>query len=229
MTVAASAVKDWLDAVCPELSVSELSRKTGIGRVTLHKQLLNQVPESTVVAISRSIGLSPLSELARFEPYRGLEPSRPAKQEILAFIDWPRLLWAVGMVQEGREFSEEDLGDAVYPDSSRVWVEMIDPGSLRRDVEVELSMASSNVAAALRRTIKLPLAQVFARHAGVPPVSAFVAAGLLLPGEAGWSPDERRSALLGATVSELLQVVALRVAMAEKHHRRIQQFEENLG
>jgi hypothetical protein len=230
MPVAASAAKEWFAARCPDDSVSRIATRAGLGRVTLHQQLVRgNVSEASVVAIARSMGLSPIRELASFEPYAELSPTHPDVREALAFIDWPRLLIAVGMIQEGKTIDESDLGDPLFPDSSRVWVEAIDTGLLRKAVEEELGLASSNVATALRSTLKLPLALSFARNAGVPLASAFVVSGLLTPEEAGWSSDERQKALLATDTVDLLQMVGTRAAMAEKHLRRIRRFEEDLG
>lgn len=223
MPVAASPVKEWLAARCPDDSVSLVATRAGIGRVTLHQQLVRgNVPETSVIAIARSLGLSPVLELARFPPYADLVHSQPATQEVLSFIDWPKIFIAVGTIQEGREIKEEDLGEPLYPDSSRVWVESIDTGLLRKTVEEETGLVSSNVAAALRSTLKLPLALAFTKSAGLPMVSAFVVSGLLSPLEAGWGRDERKDALLSTDVGELLRLVGKRAAMAEKHLRRIQ-------
>lgn len=230
MAIGATSVREWFAVRCPDDSVSQIATRAGIGRVTLHQQLVRgNVPEASVIAIARSLRLPPIQELASFQPYGDLVPSRPAAREVLAFIDWPRLFPAVGRVFEAQEISESDLGEPLYPDSSRVWVESIDTGFLRKKVESELGLASSNVASALRSTLKLPLALAFATHAGTPLASAFVVTGLLTPAEAGWDPEERKAALLSTDMPQLLELVGTRAAMAEKHLRRIRKFEEDLS
>nr|WP_176704721.1 hypothetical protein [Arthrobacter sp.]AXV46355.1 hypothetical protein pA40H1_p69 [Arthrobacter sp.] len=230
MTVAASAVKEWFASDCPDTSIAKLATGAGMSRVTLHQQLLRgQVPATTVVAIARSLGQLPLQTLARFDPYKDLVPSRPDSREILAFLDWPELLVAVGQVYRNVPITEAQLGSMHFPDSSRVWVDAIDSGSIRKAVEDDLGMASSNMAAALRTTLKLPLAVAFARAAGTPLASAFVVADVLTPVEAGWQPDERKEALLALDVSRLLNLVNGRSLAAEKYVRRIRQFEVDLG
>lgn len=230
MAIGATAVKEWFALRCPDDSVSRIATRAGIGRVTLHQQIVRgNVSEASVIAIARSQQLSPIEELASFALYAELVPAPPAPQEILSFIDWPKLLVAIGLIYEGREIAESDLGDPLYPDSSRVWVESIDKGLLRKTVEEDLGLASSNVATALRSTLKLPLALAFARHAGVPMASAFVVSGLLTPLEAGWGAEERKAALLSRDMVQLLELVGMRAGMAERHLRRIRKFEEDLG
>jgi hypothetical protein len=230
MAIAASAVKGWIAEVCPDAPLSRIATQAGMSRITLHQQLVRgNVPEKSVVAVARSLGLSPLGALAGFEPYTDLRPSRPDSREVLAFVDWPELLKAIASVYRGEPIAESDLGDPVFPDSSRVWVDAIDAGNLRRAVEEEAGLTSSNVAGALRTTLKVPLAVCFARNAGTPLASAFVVSGLLTPMEAGWDADERVQALLGRSPSDLLRLVGVRAGAAEKHVRRIRQFEVDLG
>lgn len=230
MTVAASAVREWFASDCPDISIAKLAAGAGMSRVTLHQQLLRgQVPAKTVVAIARSLGQRPLQTLARFDPYKDLVPSRPVAREVPAFLDWPELLVAVGQIYRDETITEAQLGNMHFPDSSRVWVDSIDSGSIRKIVEDELDLASSNMAAALRTTLKLPLAVAFARAAGTPLSSAFVVADVLTPVEAGWQPEERKEALLALDISGLLNLVTSRSLAAEKYVRRIRQFEVDLG
>lgn len=182
MTLAASAVKEWLAASFPGESTLGMARLAGIKGGVLSQQLHSgQVSEATVITAARSLGLPPLRELSRFAPYGDLTAAPPAPKEVLAFVDWPQLLVAVGHVQTGRDFGEHSLGEPLFPDSSRIWVESIDSGALRKRVERDLGLASSNVAASLRGTLKLPPALAFAKHAGSPAASAFVVSGLLTP------------------------------------------------
>lgn len=226
MALAAPAVKEWLAASFPGESTLGIARLAGIKGGVLSQQLHSgKVSEATVIAVARSLGLSPVRELSRFEPYRDLAAGPPPAKEVLAFIDWPHLLVAVGHVQTGRDFSERSLGEHLFPDSSRVWVESIDAGALRKRVEQDLGLASSNVAASLRRTLNLPLALAFAKHAGTPVASAFVVSGLLTPQEAGWDREERRNALLALDMVDLLKTANLRTVLAEKNLRRTRQLE----
>ena len=230
MTVAASAVKEWFASDCPDTSIAKLAAGAGMSRMTLHQQLLRgQVPATTVIAVARALGQPPLQALARFDPYQELVPARPDHREILAFLDWPELLVAAGQIYRDIEITESQLGSLHFPDSSRVWVDAIDSGSLRKAVEDELGMASSNMATALRATIKVPLAVSFARNAGTPLSSAFVVAEALTPAEAGWDPEERKQALLALDTNALLQLVSSRSLAADKYVRRIRQFEVDLG
>lgn len=230
MPLDSAPVRRWLDSVAPGAAISQLATQSGISRITLHQQLRRgHVPEASVIAIARSLGMPPLEVLASFEEYVDLVPAEPAAVEAPAFIDWPELLVAVGHLYRGIDVLEEDLGDHIFVDGSRVWVDAIDPGSLRKLVCESEGLTSSNLAASLRGVLKAPLAVTFARLAGTPISSAFVVSGSLTPAEAGWGPGARGRALGERPLPELLEVVETRVAAAQKFEKRVHAFKEGLG
>lgn len=230
MPVNSSAVRQWLDSAAPGVPISQLAVQAGISRITLHQQFRRgHVPEVSLVAIARSLSLHPIDVLGGFNEYADLVRSEPADEEVLAFIDWPELLQGVSRAYRGEKVSEASLGNFVFADSSRVWVDAIDPGSLRKKVSDAEGVSSSNLAASLRGVLKVPLAVAFARLAETPVSSAFVASGALTPKEAGWSPNARSKALLERSVPELLTAVENRVAAALKFEKRVYAFKEGLG
>lgn len=230
MPVESSPVRRWLDSAAPGIPISQLATQSGIPRITLHQQLRRgHVPESSLIAISRALGLKPLEVLAGFTEYSDLSFAEPAEVEALAFVDWPELLMAVGKDYRGGEVTEKDLGEHIFIDGSRVWVDAIDPGSLRKSVAEAEGITSSNLAASLRGVLKVPLATTFARLAGTPVASAFVIAEALTPAEAGWSPDARSRVLTQCPVPELLTVVENRISAAYKFEKRVHAFKEGLG
>ncbi len=230
MPVDSSPVRRWLDSAAPGTPISQLAAQSDIPRITLHQQLRRgHVPETSLIAISRALGLRPLEVLAGFSEYADLTFAEPAQVEALAFIDWPELLMAVGRDYRGEKVSDTELGEYVFADSSRVWVDAIDPGSLRKMVSDSEGVTSSNIAASLRGVLKVPLAVAFARLAGTPIASAFVVSEALTPAEAGWSPDARSRALSERPVPELLTVVETRTSAAHKFEKRVHAFKEGLG
>lgn len=230
MPLDSAPVRQWLDSIAPGVAISQIANQAGISRITLHQQLRRgHVPEASVIAIARSLGGSPLNALAGFEEYSDLVPSGPAAVEAHAFIDWPELLVAVGRLYRGSDLSEEDLGEHIFVDGSRVWVDAIDPGSLRKQVNEREGITSSNLAASLRGVLKVPLAVTFARLAGTPVASALVVSGALTPREAGWSPDARSCVLRDSPIPELLAAVETRLSAAQKFEKRVHAFKEGLG
>ncbi|GAA4378139.1 hypothetical protein [Paeniglutamicibacter cryotolerans] len=230
MPVDNQQVRQWLEATAPGVSISQLATQADISRITLHQQFRRgNVPELSLIAIARSLSLNPLEVLQEFSEYSDLVACEPDPVEVLAFIDWPELLQGVGKAYRGEKICEDSLGDVVFSDGSRVWVDAIDPGSLRKKVCDAEGLSSSNLASSLRGVLKVPLAITFARLAGTPLSSAFVTAGALSPEEAGWSANARSKALSARPIPELLTVVENRVTAANKFEKRVNAFKEGLG
>lgn len=232
MSLASAQVREWIKGEPHPMSISAAAQAAGISRIAFSQQLMRDKVQETVIAgICRSVGLDPLNELASFKEYRDLKPEGPGDVGALAFIDWPELMQAVAWRYRGTDFSEDDLGEYVFPDSSRVWADFLDGGhgTLRGDVAHSLGVSASSVAHALTSGLKPPMAVAFARQAGAPVSSALVVSEVLSPSEAGWPLDARKQAVQSSTPIELLDLVGDRAATALRRERRLSSFAQEVG
>ena len=133
MPLPAKAFQLWLHRVAPSASTADLCRISGIKRTTFAQQLVRgKVAETTLVSISRALGLSPLAELASFDHYVELAapPQPPTPAELVSQVATMDLLRAVisrsspaygGYGDQGSSMTPA-LGAAPHATSVRNWV-----------------------------------------------------------------------------------------------------------
>lgn len=232
MSLSSDQVRTWLDTEPHRLTVAAAASAAGMSRIALSQQLMRgRVQASVIVKIARVYDGDPLDQLSRFREYADLAPSPPDIREVLAFIDWPELLAAVGMKQRGIRFGDLDLGRVTFEGSGRIWVDALDGGSgqLRAQVAEYLGVSASSIAHSLTAGLRPHQAAAFARRAGTPVASALVLTGLLTPSEAGWLRDARSAAIHSLPITDLLEAVGDRTVSALRQERRMRSFEEELG
>lgn len=245
MPVPAKAFQRWLQGVAPSASMADISRLSGIKRTTLAQQLVRgKVAESTLVSVSRAVGINPVTALAVFDAFADLrkEQSPPRPEELVSQIATTDLLHAV----IARSIPDDPgappvpqppLIPAPHATSVRNWVDAIDDGELRHRVSAATGIAPQNYSAQLtanRLTPELAIATAVA--AGVAPTSGLVATGLITEEEAGWAPEARQRALAGLSDGELaslagdrLQAIGRTLRRQEQDHERTEKIWENLG
>ncbi|WP_458113339.1 hypothetical protein M1D88_04235 [Arthrobacter sp. R1-13] len=245
MPVPAKAFQRWLQGVAPSASMADISRLSGIKRTTLAQQLVRgKVAESTLVSVSRAVGINPVTALAVFDTFADLrkEQSPPRPEELVSQIATTDLLHAV----IARSIPDDPgsppvpqppLIPAPHATSVRNWVDAIDDGELRHRVSAATGIAPQNYSAQLtanRLTPELAIATAVA--AGVAPTSGLVATGLITEEEAGWAPEARQRALAGLSDGELaslagdrLQAIGRTLRRQEQDHERTEKIWENLG
>ncbi|WP_309106615.1 hypothetical protein [Arthrobacter sp.] len=245
MPVPAKAFQRWLQGVAPSASMADISRISGIKRTTLAQQLVRgKVAESTLVSVSRAVGINPVTALAVFDTFADLrrEPPLPRPEELVSQIATTDLLHAV----IARSIPDDPgappapqppLIPAPHTTSVRNWVDAIDDGELRHRVSAATGIAPQNYSAQLtanRLTPELAIATAVA--AGVAPTSGLVATGLITEEEAGWAPDARQRALarlsdgeLASLAGDRLQAIGRTLRRQEQDHERTEKIWENLG
>lgn len=245
MPVPAKAFQRWLQAAAPSASMADISRMSGIKRTTLAQQLVRgKVAESTLVSVSRAVGINPVTALAYFDTFTDLrkEQPPPRPEELVSQIATTDLLHAV----IARSIPDDPgappapqppLIPAPHATSVRNWVDAIDDGELRHRVSAATGIAPQNYSAQLtanRLTPELAIATALA--AGVAPTGGLVATGLITEEEAGWAPKARQRALAGLSDGELsslagerLQAIGRTLRRQEQDHERTEKIWENLG
>ena len=213
MALTHGEVGRWLRSVAPGVGVTVLSREAGFSRVRLRQQLASdRVPEETIIKISRVLNLHPLEQLRRFTEYQHLEPSRPDPREIGAYIQWEHLLRACAALEFGDPLTEDFLGPTYFGETSRQWIDSIDPDRrLRTYLQTTGPISSPGLSKMLGGPLRLDLALLAALHADIAPISAWVVARLLTPAEAGWHVDERVQWLQGLEQVERLELLEVRL------------------
>lgn len=209
-------VEDWLHAVAPGTGVTVLSRKAGFSRVRILQQLSgDRVPEETILKVSRALELDPLAQLRSFPGYGYLEPSRPDPREIPAYIRWDYLMRGCAAIELQEPLGEATLGPTNFPGASRQWIASVDPDDgLRKHLEKAGPISGPGLSKMLNGALRLDLALLAAQYAGLPRTSAYVAARLLTPAEAGWAADERMQWLQGLDRTQRLQLLERRIHAA---------------
>nr|WP_176704698.1 hypothetical protein [Arthrobacter sp.]AXV46319.1 hypothetical protein pA40H1_p32 [Arthrobacter sp.] len=226
MGVAEGDFRRWLATVAPNTGLTTLSKAAGYSRMLIRQQLAgDRVQEETVIKICRALDLDPLEQLRSFPRHRSLESSPPDKREIGAFIRWEYLLrscaaWGL----EGEAPTESSLGPHFCPETSRQWINDIDPDhGLRKHLQAHGPISSPGLSKNLNGPLRYDLAVLAVQYAALPPVSALVVSRILTPAEAGWEPDERVRWLQGLATIERLQLLENRTHMAivrEQHGGR---------
>ncbi|MBG6191715.1 hypothetical protein IWX64_002682 [Arthrobacter sp. CAN_A212] len=240
MPLAAHEFQRWSDARIPGQSVREISQATGIKWTTLHQQIVRgKVAEATVVAVARAYEMAPLSALSDFELYAdlasGVKP--PTNAELISQIHYLDVLREVLVrADELLPFMPGDLRAFPHTDSTRAWIDAIDPGDLRTAMAARLGVTSSTFSSRLKRNLPAEIAVDVARYAGVSLASGLVVTGLLTESEGGWPPDARLGGLQALTDSDLLTVATQKLSVQNRkywgrdHDRsRAKEMWENLG
>lgn len=240
MPLPAKAFQHWLHSVAPAMSTADICRISGVKRTTLAQQLVRgKVAESSLVSISRALGLNPLDGLATFESYAGLTgpPRPPTPAELVSQISTTDLLHAV----IARTAPGGDVNAALLPaphaTSVRNWVDAIDDGDLRHRVSAATGIAPQNYSAQLTANRLAPeLAVATSRAAGVGFTGGLVATGLITEAEAGWPAGARQAALEALSDGELtllagdrLQALGRTLRRQEQEQAQTEKIWENLG
>lgn len=226
MVVAEIDFRRWLTTVAPHIGLTTLSKAAGHSRMLIRQQLAeDRVQESTVIKICRALDLDPLEQLQIFPGHDSLEPSRPDPRETGSFIGWEYLFRACAISDQNVEApTESSLGPRFGPETSRQWINDIDPGhELRKHLQVHGPISSPGLSKNLNGALRYDLAVLAVQYAALPPVSALVVSRLLTPEEAGWKADERVRWLQGLPTVERLQLLEVRThaaIMREKLIRR---------
>ena len=248
MPISAKAFQAWLHQAAPSASTADICRISGIKRTTLAQQLVRgKVTETTVVSISRALGLSPLAALASFEHYAELaspqQPPTPAELvSQVATMDLLRAVISRSSPAQGGDGAEGSsvlpaLSPAPHATSVRNWVDAIDDGELRHRVSAATGVAPQNYSAQLTANRLSPeLAFATARAAGVGLTGGLVATGLITEDEAGWPPGAKQSALdalsngeLTALAGERLQALGKSLRRQEQEQAQTEKIWEHLG
>jgi len=224
-------VEHWLDSVAPGIGLTVLSKEAGFSRIRIIQQLAgDRVQVETIIKVARVLGLGPLEQLRSFKDYEHLQPSRPDRREVGAFIQWEHLLRAGAALEFGEPVTESSLGPIHFGETSRQWIDSIDPdGGLRKHLQAAGPISNQGLSKMLNGPLRFDLALLAAQYADVPRVSALVAAHLLTPAEAGWVADERVQWLQGLGKVERLQLVESRIHAAIVREQRTQDFINHLG
>lgn len=228
MPVPAKAFQLWLHRAAPTTSTAEISRISGVKRTTLAQQLVRgKVAETTVVSISRALGMNPAEALATFENYAelkqlGQRPTGPELVSQVATMDLLRAVIARTASESGQQAGDRHpLSPAPHATSVRNWVDAIDDGELRHRVSAATGIAPQNYSAQLTANRLSPeLAVATSRAAGVGFTGGLVATGLITEAEAGWPADARQSALDALTDGELVALAGERLQTLGKALRR---------
>lgn len=240
MPLPAKAFQHWLHSVAPATSTADICRISGVKRTTLAQQLVRgKVAESSVVSISRALGLNPLAVLATFESYADLAgPLRPpTPNELVSQIATTDLLLAVIARMAPAGAAPPKLSPAPHATAVRNWVDAIDDGELRHRVSAATGIAPQNYSAQLTANRLSPeLAVATSRAAGVGFTGGLVATGLVTEAEAGWAPGARRAALdslsdgeLAALAGDRLQALGKTLRRQEQEQAQAEKIWENLA
>jgi hypothetical protein len=240
MPLPAKAFQHWLHSVAPAMSTADICRISGVKRTTLAQQLVRgKVAESTLVSISRALGLNPLEALATFESYSDLigPPLPPTRMELVSQVATTDLLLAVVARMAPLGAAPPMLGPVPHATAVRNWVDAIDDGELRHRVSAATGIARQNFSAQLTANRLSPeLVVATSRAAGVGFTAGFVATGLVTEDEAGWPPEARRTALeslsdgeLAALAGDRLQALGRTLRRQEQEQAHAEKIWENLG
>ncbi|MFC5133021.1 hypothetical protein [Paeniglutamicibacter kerguelensis] len=216
MVFVASDANRWFNTVAPGTGLSVLSKGAGFSRIRILQQMADdRVKEETIIGVSRALHLDPLEQLRTFPGYESLAPSRPEPREVDAFIRWEHLLRACAALELGDPVTDSSLGPTFFRGTSRQWVDSIDPDrGLRKHLQQYGPVTSQGLSSMLNGPLRIDLALLAAKYAGVPQVSALVASQLLTPAEAGWDAEERVQWLHGLGKVERLHLVKGRIHTA---------------
>ena len=239
MPLPAKAFQLWLHGVAPAASTADICRISGLKRTTLAQQLVRgKVAETSVVSISRALGINPAEALSFFDQYAGLKQLRqpPTSVELVSQIATMDLLEAVVARSSGRS-GRLTLSPPPHATSVRNWVDAVDDGELRHRVSAASGVAPQNYSAQLTANRLSPeLAIATSRAAGVGFSAGFVAAGLITEAEAGWPPSARQEALdalsdgdLVSLAGDRLQALGRTLRRQEQEQAQTEKIWENLG
>jgi hypothetical protein len=244
MPLPAKAFQLWLHGVAPTASTADICRISGVKRTTLAQQLVRgKVAESTVVNISRALGINPAEALASFDQYADLTrlAQPPTAAELVSQIATLDLLGAViarsATEPDGGRGGPRPLSPAPHATSVRNWVDAVDDGELRHRVSAASGVAPQNYSAQLTANRLSPeLAVATSRAAGVGFAGGLVATGLITEAEAGWPPQAKQAALdalsdgeLASLAGERLQTLGRTLRRQEQEQAQTEKIWENLG
>ena len=229
MSVPSGEFRAWAASVGLPAAALPLARALGVSRSTLQAQLLRgRVPEAQIVAAARVAGVAPVDALTAFDRYADLRgPTiEPTPAEVLAQVELAdALVVLLDRQAPGARAAlsgVRGMADPPLPGSVRQWIDAIDPGGLRATLAERWRMAPSNVSAAISASKLRPSQLVeIARIAGTSWTGGLAAAGVLTLEEAGWRRGARSDALTRLSDVDLNDLVADRLAAAQREARRL--------
>ncbi|OUM44680.1 hypothetical protein [Arthrobacter sedimenti] len=231
MAVSGSDFKQWLEGRGITTSASELSRLTGLHRVTVGNQMRRgNVPESTVVGVARAYGIDPVAALADFKEYEDLDsrPRSPTAAEVLSQVHHADLMVELQHRTQARLFPRDDHVRIDFPHdgSHRAWIDAIDTGDVRHDVAEKTGTAITYLFTQLSDNKLTPIQAVTAaRVSGTSLVAGLVVVGLITMEEGDWPEDVRETALRVMKHEELIELIQQRLNLLQ---RRVRQRKEAL-
>lgn len=203
MSLSAREFDAWLDEAGLPASSADIARHTGRRYSTITTQRFRgRITEDVVVKLSRSFHLDPLTALAHFEPYQGLDVDRrpPSTAELISQLTHNDLL--VELLSRNKADLARLLGanylisPIPHPDGIRKWIDAIDPGNIRSEMSARSGIATTNLSTLMSENKLSPdLVILAASIADVSPLGGLVVSGLLTPEEAGWPAQGRENAL----------------------------------
>lgn len=230
MKLSRSETQAWLDDVSSGSSLSRVTELAGIPRFRVAQQLTrNSVAPSTITAIARGLGLSPLNQLSRFQDFSNLSGENPTIAEIPTFVQTAPLLEATANRINQVNTDEAQLGNEYYGLASLHWVNAADDGGLRAYLQEHLKISQSTLWKMLRTRLREDVGLMIAEYANFTPISALVVADVLTGSEAEWSPNVRSHWINTVAIGHLLEVTEHRLHEAGKHERSRETFEDHLG
>lgn len=229
MKLSRNEVQAWLDVVAPGVGLTTLSQQVGLPRLRLFQQMHSgNVPPSTVVHISRSLGLDPFNELRHFQMFSAVQPELPLIREIPAFIPTSALLRACAERLDDHWISESWTED-ISEHTALFWFEIADDGDLRESLRANMKISQPTLWKMLRTRLREDVAMYVARYAGFPISTALVVSGLLSAEEAGWPKEYIGDWMQEIPLNELLSIAERRLHDVGKLERSRQAFDDHLG
>lgn len=231
MAVSGSDFKQWLEGRGITTSASELSRLTGLHRVTVGNQMRRgNVPESTVVGVARAFEIDPITALSDFKEYEDLDtrPRSPTAAEVLSQVHHADLMVELQYRTKSDLFKRDEKVRIDFPHdgSHRAWIDAIDTGDVRHDVAEKTDTAITYLFTQLSENKLTPIQAVTAaRVSETSLVSGLVVVGLITMEEGDWPKDARETALKVMKHDELVELIQQRLNLLQ---RRLRQRKEAL-
>lgn len=210
----------WLAALDAPARSTELASLIGESAGKLRAQRLrSRVSWSTVVAVSRALGRSPLADLRTFATFANVDAGAgPTQRETLSQVQAEDVLLEIAKRRRSQiaaivGASDYELQAFPFDESTRYWFDAIDTdGSLRSKVIDASTLDKTGLSRAIRNNSLSPEVTVLAASiAGGTPSVGLVLNGLLTAAEAGWSAGSRATALLECSDAELIELARIRL------------------
>lgn len=144
MKLGRDKVQAWLDEVSPGSSTVRLAALADLPRLRVKQHLARgNIAPATIAAISRGLGLDPLTQLACFNAFADLTPASPSDGERPGFISSPGLFRACAQRLENQPMAEARLGTGGYDLAALYWFNLANDGALRTRIADDLGVKGS--------------------------------------------------------------------------------------